>query len=182
MRIALIGLVFALLATMAAFLASKARRGRDGVEVLDTEGRRRLPTPRRAPAPLVTGVVIAALALILLATSVRVVPVGHGLVDLQHGHARASGSRRRASRSSRPSSATTQLYDLRRLEYTMSGVSGEGRKSDIDDSLWSPTQEGLQVGIDLTVWHHLDPSRVIAIHRRSARTTRTRSSARRCAR
>ena len=45
----------------------------------------------------------------------------------------------------------TQDYDLRRLEYTMSGVSGEGRKANIDDSLWSPTQEWLQVGIDLTL-------------------------------
>ena len=48
----------------------------------------------------------------------------------------------------------------------MSGVSGEGRKREIDDSLWSPTQEGLQVGIDLTVWHHVDPDKVISIHQR----------------
>jgi prohibitin 2 len=164
MRIALIGLVFALLATMAAFLASKARRGRDGVEVLDTEGRRRLPTPRRAPAPLVTGVLIAALALVLLASSVRVVPVGHGLVVFNT----VAKTFRLAPQGVAlvvPLVTDTQLYDLRRVEYTMSGVRGEGRKGEADDSLWSPTQEGLQVGVDLTVWHHLDPRRVIDIHR-----------------
>jgi len=53
---------------------------------------------------------------------------------------------------------------MRRLEYTMTKTQGEGRKAGLDDSLWSPTQEGLQVGIDLTVWHHLDPLRVVDLH------------------
>jgi regulator of protease activity HflC (stomatin/prohibitin superfamily) len=48
----------------------------------------------------------------------------------------------------------------------MTATRGEGRKPDRDDSLWSPTQEGLQVGIDLTVWHHLDPHKVTDIHQR----------------
>jgi regulator of protease activity HflC (stomatin/prohibitin superfamily) len=60
----------------------------------------------------------------------------------------------------------TQDYELRRLEYTMTGTRGEGRKADWDDSLWSPTQEGLQVGVDLTIWHHVDPARIIDIHQR----------------
>ena len=63
-----------------------------------------------------------------------------------------------------PFICSTAKYDLRRLEYTMSGVSGEGRKAEIDDSIWSPTREGLTVGIDLTAWHHLDPSRLVHIH------------------
>jgi regulator of protease activity HflC (stomatin/prohibitin superfamily) len=56
------------------------------------------------------------------------------------------------------------MYDLRRLEYTMSSTAGEGRKASADDSIWSPTSEGLQVGIDLTVWHHVDPQRLTTIH------------------
>jgi len=48
----------------------------------------------------------------------------------------------------------------------MAGATGEGRRADIDDSLWSPTQEGLQVGIDITVWHHLDPARIAEIHQK----------------
>jgi regulator of protease activity HflC (stomatin/prohibitin superfamily) len=58
------------------------------------------------------------------------------------------------------------MYDLRRMEYTMSASSGEGRRANVDDSMWSPTQEGLQVGIDLTCWHHLDPAKVTSIHQR----------------
>jgi regulator of protease activity HflC (stomatin/prohibitin superfamily) len=65
-----------------------------------------------------------------------------------------------------PFVSDTQMYDLRRIEYTMSGSAGEGRRADIDDSMWSPTQEGLQVGIDMTVWHHLDPAKVALVHQR----------------
>lgn len=104
-------------------------------------------------------------ALIILATSFRVVPVGHALVvfnTLTRGFRLA----RQGITFIPPFISSTQVYDLRRLEYTMSGVSGEGRKREIDDSLWSPTQEGLQVGIDLTVWHHLDPARTVEIHQK----------------
>jgi prohibitin 2 len=105
------------------------------------------------------------LLLILLATSIRVVPVGHALVifnTVTKGfHLGHQGVTFLA-----PLVSNTEDYDLRRLEYTMSGVSGEGRKEEIDDSLWSPTKEGLQVGIDLTVWHHLDPDRLISIHQK----------------
>ncbi|MEA3505927.1 MAG: prohibitin family protein, partial [Elusimicrobiota bacterium] len=54
-------------------------------------------------------------------------------------------------------------YDVRIQEYTMSSVQGEGRKSS-PDSLWSPTKEGLQVGIDLTVLYKLDPMKVSVLH------------------
>jgi regulator of protease activity HflC (stomatin/prohibitin superfamily) len=107
----------------------------------------------------------AVIALILLGTTFRVVPVGHGLVvfnTLTRGFSLA----REGITFVPPLVSNTALYDLRRLEYTMSGVAGEGRRANIDDSLWSPTQEGLQVGIDLTVWHHLDPARLIDIHQR----------------
>ena len=99
------------------------------------------------------------------ATSFRVVPVGHALVIFNT----VTKSFQLATQGFAfvaPFITATADYDLRRLEYTMSGVSGEGRKSEIDDSLWSPTREGLQVGIDLTVWHHLDPARVISIHQK----------------
>lgn len=103
--------------------------------------------------------------LLLLLTSFRVVPVGHGLV-IFNTVTKSFRLGRQGITFVAPFICATQDYDLRRLEYTMSGVSGEGRKSDIDDSLWSPTKEGLQVGIDLTVWHHLDPDRVISIHQK----------------
>jgi regulator of protease activity HflC (stomatin/prohibitin superfamily) len=111
-------------------------------------------------------VVVAAaivLALVVLGTTFRVVPVGHGLVvfnTLSKRFALATEGITFVP----PMVSVTALYDLRRQEYTMSGTTGEGRKANIDDSLWSPTKEGLQVGIDLTVWHHIDPRRLVSIH------------------
>ena len=103
--------------------------------------------------------------MLILATSFRVVPVGHALV-IFNTVSKSFRLGRQGITFVPPFISVTQDYDLRRLEYTMSGVSGEGRKANIDDSLWSPTQEGLQVGIDLTLWHHLDPARLISIHQR----------------
>jgi len=115
----------------------------------------------RAMVALVAGILV----LILILTSVRTVPVGHALVIfnvLTHGFRTADQGVTFVP----PFISNTAMYDLRRQEYTMSGNTGEGRKADIDDSLWSPTKEGLQVGIDLTLWHHLDPRRVAAIHQK----------------
>ena len=114
---------------------------------------------------LLGGVLGPLIILIVLATSVRVVAVGHALVVF-NTLTRRFHLARQGINFIAPFISATQDYDLRRLEYTMSGVSGEGRKSNIDDSLWSPTQEGLQVGIDLTVWHHVDPDRLVSIHQK----------------
>jgi prohibitin 2 len=139
-----------------------ARRG--DIEVLDREGRRRIRLPRFDPRrliPLAAGLV----ALLILFASVRVVPVGHALVVF-NTVTKTFRLARQGVAVIPPFIAVTHEYDLRRLEYTMSGVQGEGRRAGVDDSLWSPTQEGLQVGIDITVWHHLDPARVIDIHQK----------------
>jgi prohibitin 2 len=106
-----------------------------------------------------------AVILLVLVLSVRVVPVGHALVvfnTISRGFSLAPQGVALVW----PGISSTELYDLRRLEYTMSSAKGEGRRAEIDDSLWSPTQEGLQVGIDLTLWHHVDPPRVVAIHQK----------------
>ena len=105
------------------------------------------------------------LLLILVPASIRVVPVGHALVVF-NTITRSFRLARQGVTLIPPFITQTQIYDLRRLEYTMTGTHGEGRKAEWDDSLWSPTQEGLQVGIDLTVWHHLDPLKVVDIHQR----------------
>jgi prohibitin 2 len=149
---------------VAAALAVGQVLRRRGVTVFDPEGRRRISPP---PAwgrmlPLLAG---ALLILILIPASVRVVPVGHALVVF---NTLTRGFRlcRQGVTLIPPFITQTQEYDLRRMEYTMSGTRGEGRKAEWDDSLWSPTQEGLQVGVDLTVWHHLDPLKVVDIHQR----------------
>jgi regulator of protease activity HflC (stomatin/prohibitin superfamily) len=105
----------------------------------------------------------AVLALLMLGTTFRVVPVGHGLVVF-NTLAKNFSLAREGLTFVPPFVSVTQLYDLRRQEYTMSSATGEGRKASIDDSIWSPTSEGLQVGIDLTVWHHVDPQRLVKIH------------------
>jgi prohibitin 2 len=134
------------------------------IVMLDPEGRRRIP----GGVPLgrtIPALVAAGLLLILMAASVRVVPVGRALVVF-NTVTRSLRLARQGVTLVPPFISQTQEYDLRRMEYTMSGTRGEGRKAEWDDSLWSPTQEGLQVGVDLTLWHHLDPLKVVDIHQR----------------
>jgi regulator of protease activity HflC (stomatin/prohibitin superfamily) len=134
-----------------------------GITVLGPDGRRRVSAPFSGSWLWLAAMLL--FLLILIPASVRVVPVGNALVIFNT----VTRSFRLANQGVTlipPFIAQTQQYDLRRLEYTMSKTAGEGRKANWDDSLWSPTQEGLQVGVDLTVWHHLDPLRVIDIHQR----------------
>lgn len=138
------------------------RQARRAFFVRDAEGRR-----IRTGMPARIGLVVALLLvlLILMVSSVRVVPVGHALVifnTITKGFRVAP----QGVTFVWPLISQTEQYDLRRLEYTMSSTEGEGRKANMDDSLWSPTKEGLQVGIDLTVWHHLDPERLTFIHQK----------------
>ena len=135
------------------------------VHVHDSEGRRLSPDALFDVGRLLSLIAGPLLLLLLAGTSIRVVPVGHGLVVF-NTLTKSFRLARQGITFIPPFISQTQDYDLRRLEYTMSGVTGEGRKSEIDDSLWSPTQEGLQVGIDLTVWHHVDPARVVSVHQR----------------
>jgi regulator of protease activity HflC (stomatin/prohibitin superfamily) len=145
------------LALAALWFLARYRR----VEVLSGDGRRApAPSPPRGPLAAIALLLLLAL---LVPLSVRTVPVGHALVIFNT----VTKSFRLASQGVTfviPLISSTQQYDLRRLEYTMSSSIGEGKKADVDDSLWSPTQEGLQVGIDLTVWHRLDPGRVVDVH------------------
>ncbi len=59
---------------------------------------------------------------------------------------------------------TFTKYNVRIQEYTMSVSKDEGKKYG-DDSVWSPTKEGLQVGVDLTLWFRLDPNKIIELHK-----------------
>jgi prohibitin 2 len=159
------GILFLFLLIVAGVVVARVLLTRGRPKVHDAEGRRISPDVSMEAARVAGLVGGAILLFIVLATSIRVVPVGHALV-IFNTITRSFRLGRQGVTFVAPLISATQDYDLRRLEYTMSGVSGEGRKSDIDDSLWSPTKEGLQVGIDLTVWHHLDPERVISIHQK----------------
>ena len=138
------------------------RQIRRALNLRDAEGRR---IRSGMPVRLAVSVVLLLALLVTMMTAVRVVPVGHGLVIF---NTITKGFRlsRQGVTFVWPVISHAELYDLRRHEYTMSSVTGEGRKDNVDDSLWSPTKEGLQVGIDLTVWHHLDPQRLVDIHQK----------------
>jgi len=136
---------------------------RRGITVLGPDGRRSIGA--RPSRGLLAGIGLLLLLLVLIPASIRVVPVGRALVVFNT----LTRSFRLAGQGVTvvpPFITQTQQYDLRRMEYTMAAARGEGRKAQMDDSLWSPTQEGLQVGIDLTIWHHLDPLRVVDLHQK----------------
>ena len=158
------GILFLVLLIVIGVVVGRYFVARSRATVHDAEGHRIHPGTGEVArtAALAGGSLVV---LLVLLTSIRVVPVGHALV-IFNTVTKNFRLGRQGITFVAPFISVTEDYDLRRLEYTMSGVSGEGRKSDIDDSLWSPTKEGLQVGIDLTVWHHLDPDRVISIHQK----------------
>ncbi len=99
-----------------------------------------------------------------LIASLRLVPVGYALVEFNYLTRHYSVSEEGLTLVV-PFLYTTHLYPLRRQEYTMSSQPGEGQKKK-DDSLWSPTREGLQVGVDLTVWYRIRPDALVAVHRK----------------
>jgi prohibitin 2 len=157
------GLLIIILLAAAAFSAFRIISQRSGATVHDSGGHRLSGDSPIAAARTLGILVAGGVLLLVLFTSVRVVPVGHALV-IFNTVTKSFTLARQGITFVTPLVSATADYDLRRLEYTMSSANGEGRHSNIDDSLWSPTQEGLQVGIDLTVWHHLDPMKVVAIH------------------
>lgn len=55
-------------------------------------------------------------------------------------------------------------YNIKIQEYTMSVSQSEGKKYG-DDAVWSPTKEGLQVGVDLTLWFRLNPDKITELHK-----------------
>ena len=91
---------------------------------------------------------IGIFVLIIVPASIRVVPVNHALVvfNILNKNYRTATE---GINFVMPLVNHTQMYDLRRQEYTMTKVAGEGRRANVDDALWSPTAEGLQVGLDL---------------------------------
>jgi len=159
------GFVFFLFFVAAMITVGSLVARRAGVRVHDSTGHAVPIGPPAGFGRIAIGVLGGLFVLLLLATTIRVVPVGHALV-IFNTVTKDFRLARQGITFVPPFVSVTEDYDLRRQEYTMSGAQGEGRKADVDDSLWSPTQEGLMVGIDLTVWHHLDPAKVVSIHQK----------------
>ncbi len=124
-------------------------------------------TVRKLNLPLYKLAVITLVLLILglIAVSIRYVPVGHAMVKFNIVTKKFSVSKEGITLVL-PIVYNTYIYDLRRQEYTMTSKKGEGKKPNIDDSLWAPTSEGLQVGIDITTWYRVNPDKLVYIHRK----------------
>jgi len=105
------------------------------------------------------------LLLAILVSFIRIVPVGHALVIFWIIPKTYSVAREGINFIP-PVITQTSLYDLRRVDYTMSSSPEEGRRKGGSDALWAPTNEGLRVGLDLTIWYRIDPEKVFDIHRR----------------
>ncbi len=118
---------------------------------------------RVKPIAYILGAVVV-LFLVILVSFIRIVPVGHALVIFWIIPKTYSVAREGINFIP-PLITQTSLYDLRRIDYTMSSEAEEGRRKGKDDALWAPTKEGLQVGLDLTCWYRLDSERVFDIHR-----------------
>lgn len=112
------------------------------------------------------GIIIFAglIILITLLNSIVVVPAGHRYVVFNVFKGVLDKELDEGIHILLPYINKTTSYDIRVQEYTMSSVKGEGRR-DQPDSLWAPTNEGLQVGIDLTVLYRIDPENVAVLHR-----------------
>ncbi|MFH1613214.1 MAG: prohibitin family protein [bacterium] len=108
-------------------------------------------------------IAIIVFIIIFFLSSIRIIPVGHRLVVFNN-ITKNIFSVGQGINFVMPGVIVTKMYDVRMQEYTMSGKIGEGKKTNWDDSLWSPTKEGLQIGIDLTCWYRLNPKKITKIH------------------
>ncbi len=124
-------------------------------------------TVRKLSLPVykLTAIIVILLILAFIAVSIRYVPVGHAMVKFNIITKKFTVAGEGITLVP-PFIYNTYIYDLRRQEYTMTSRKGEGRKANIDDSLWAPTSEGLQVGIDLTTWYRVNPDKLIYVHRK----------------
>ena len=138
-----------------------------GTRIVVTEERGELVARRRLAfsAKLLVAVAGIVLVLIVFFSSVKVVPVGHAMIkfNVLSKSYEVSGE---GITVLPPFIYSTYIYDLRRQEYTMSTPEKKAGKPNVDETLWAPTKEGLQVGIQLTVWYRIEPDSLISLHRK----------------
>jgi len=117
----------------------------------------------RRPVPYIIGA-IGVLVLLILMSFIRVVPVGHALVIFWI-FPKTYSVALEGINIVPPIITQTTMYDLRRIDYTISSQFDEDRRKEEGDALWASSSEGLQVGLDLTCWYHLDSVKVREVHR-----------------
>ena len=100
-------------------------------------------------------IVVGALVLLFFA-SVVFIPAGHEGVkfNVVTGHV-ADKTLKQGWKVRTPFLTKVIIYDCRRKDYTMSANVQEGVYKNQSDSNWSPTADGNQVGLDITVWYRI---------------------------
>lgn len=126
-------------------------------------GRGRGTTTARLSPPLMVGWLLVALIVMTLGAGVVVIDAGEVGVVFNA----ISGTRNTPLYPGInfivPYVETVYRYSTLEQVYTMTKVANEGPVQG-DDSLWSPTSEGLQVGIDSSTRFKLNPARAADIH------------------
>lgn len=115
-------------------------------------------------ARIAIAVFIVLFILVTLIKGIVIVPAGHRFVVFNIFKGVLENELDEGIHIILPYINSVSSYDVRLQANTMSSIRGEGQV-DQPDSLWSPTKEGLLVGIDLTVWYKLDPLKVSILHK-----------------
>jgi prohibitin 2 len=139
---------------------------RFGTRVVVTERQGEIVTMRKLRlSPTLVIIISAALVILAIFSTVRVVPVGHVMVKFNVVSKKYEVSGEGVAFLP-PLIYNVYIYDMRRQDYTMSSASeGQKKPPRADETLWSPTMEGLSVGIDLTIWYRLNPDQIVQIHK-----------------
>ncbi len=138
---------------------------RFGTTVVVAEKNGEITTVRKLRLSPTLIISISALIILLgVFSTVRVVPVGHSMVKFNVVSRQYDVSGEGVVFLP-PLIYSIYIYDMRRQEYTMSSGEEKNRRVKSDETLWSPTKEGLSVGIDLTVWYRINPDQLVDVHR-----------------
>ncbi len=136
-----------------------------GVKVILTEKKGEIITVRKiAFNPLMIAILVGGILLFYLLLSFRYVPIGHALLKFNVLTKKYSVAGE-GLQIVLLFFYKTYIYDIRRQEYTMTSTRTEEEQKKKEDSLWSPTKEGLHIGIDLTCWFRPQKDKIIDIHK-----------------
>ncbi|MBN2082821.1 prohibitin family protein [bacterium] len=107
------------------------------------------------------GILLA--VVVLLASSIVVIPVGQRLVVYNLFTHQFSKPLAAGYRLVMPGVYERQMYNIKTQEYTMSGIVEEGQIAR-SDSIQVLSSDGLKMDLDITVLYHLDPEGLNELH------------------
>jgi regulator of protease activity HflC (stomatin/prohibitin superfamily) len=115
---------------------------------------------------LIQRVILAVVLLVILAVignSIVSIPVGHRLVVYNRISGGFEQVRQPGYAFVLPVITEREMYDVRTMEYTMSGKTEEGRIIG-SDSIQVLSKDGLKMDLDITVLFHPDPDKLNELH------------------